>query len=1133
MLTPPAAVRLDGSSESDASVHAVAPDAGGATLPSGFTLAEAGLARVGNDLVVTAPDGRQAIVSDYFSHVPPPAVHGDDISLEGALVARLAPLALGQVAAAGVAMGEPIGTIDNVTGKVAIIRADGSRVTLRVGDPVFQGDVLESAADGSVGVVFADQTSFSMGPSGRMVLDEMIYDPSAGKGSFSVSLAHGIFSMVSGGIAKLDPDAMVVKTPVATIGIRGTQLGIDLSDGEHLTVVAMEELGGFVGEIFVRNGGSVVVLNQSNQFTSVWGVDVPPDAVQTINTADLLSIFGRVLAHLPQVQGTENNYGALRNEDLTFLSDFSTAAGGDDVIVGGFDFIPSTSQTPTEFQPVQSFNSNPPGSGLDFGGGGFGGGPGGGFGGNPDATFLAFTIPTEPGPGGVPVPVGYNPIFGTDGYDVLPGGLDNSGRDYILGGSGNDILTGGPGDDIVYGGDGDDVIIGGTGNGNDFYSGGNPPPELGGDSLDNDLVGDTVIYSSTSEGVVVNLSDDTAFVTLNDGTLFAVPAGTAIDAMLVENQNPAANHINVDILLQIEHVVGGSGRDILIGSADANRLFGAGGNDLLMGNGGDDIVIGGAGNDIYFGGNAVEGEDGFAATGDAPGARNIINYSATTLGITVSLVDHHAAGVQIGDDVLFDFSNVVGGAGNDSLTGDAGDNQLLGGAGEDVLAGGGGNDALAGGGGSDTAVYSGNRADYTVVRLGDGLYRITDGRVVGDGIDTLSDVQFLQFADQTVAATVFDPIPEPEEVIPGLIIEGTNTSNVLTGGAGNDTIIGNGGRDTIDGGGGDDLIVDGAGTDTILGGTGNDKLLIEGSGDGFNTFDGGAGQDRMLGGVGDDVFGLIGGFGPENSVEIIDGGAGHDILLGTDSHDTLDFSATTLLGIEEIRGAGGSDVITGSAGADVIVGGAGNDLMNGGDGDDTFRVAGSGNGFDRFIGGDGDDHVVGSAGDDVFGIYNDFAPSDSVQVIDGGEGHNVIVGTSSRDRMDFSETDLIGIAEIQGGGGSDIIVGSMGADVIAGGAGNDRLTGGLGEDTFLFGVLDRGVDTVLDFGEADRLLIGGDVTADDIDFLSTSAGDRLRWTNADGQTQTVDLAGQHLGSGGYQTVETEDGLQITLATAVG
>ena len=82
-------------------------------------------------------------------------------------------------------------------------------------------------------------------------------------------------------------------------------------------------------------------------------------------------------------------------------------------------------------------------------------------------------------------------------------------------------------------------------------------------------------------------------------------------------------------------------------------------------------------------------------------------------------------------------------------------------------------------------------------------------------------------------------------------------------------------------------------------------------------------------------------------------------------------------------------------------------------------------------------------------------------------------------------------------------------------------------------MLDRGVDTVLDFGEADRLLIGGDVTADDIDFLSTSAGDRLRWTNADGQTQTVDLAGQHLGSGGYQTVETEDGLQITLATAVG
>ncbi len=708
MLTPPAAVHVRGSSQSDAAIDTVAPDATGATLPAGFTLAEASFARVGSDLVVTAPDGQQVIVRDYFSGAPPPMLRGDDISLDGNMVARLAPQAPGQVAAAGVATSEPIGVIDNVTGKVSIVHGDGSRVTVRVGDPVHQGDVVESAADGGVGIVFADQTSFSMGPNGRMVLDEMIYDPAAGTGSLSLNLAHGLFSLVSGGIAKLDPDAMVVKTPVATIGIRGTQLGIDFSDGQHLTVVAMEELGGFVGEIVVRNGGGAMVLNQSNEFTSVWGVDVPPENVQTISTADLLNIFAQVLAHLPQAQGTENNYGALRNEDLTFLADFSTAAGGDDVIVGGGDdFIPATGQTPTNFQPVPPFNPTPSGSGLDFGGGS----AGGGFGGGPDETVLTFsTIPSAPGPGGIPVPVGYNPIFGTDGNDVLPNGQDNSGRDYILGGAGNDILTGGPNDDIVYGGDGDDVIVGGTGNGNDFYSGGNPPPELGGDSLDNDLVGDTVIYSSTSEGVVVNLSDDTAFVTLNDGTLFAVPAGTAIDAMLVANQNPAANHINVDILLQIEHVVGGSGRDILIGSDDANRLFGAGGNDLLIGNGGDDIVvggagddevIGGAGDDIYFGGNAVEGAEGFVSTGDAPGAHNTINYSLATLGITVSLADHHGSGVQIGDDVLFDFSNVVGGAGNDTLSGDGGDNLLMGGA---------GSDALVGGGGSDTAIFSGNRA---------------------------------------------------------------------------------------------------------------------------------------------------------------------------------------------------------------------------------------------------------------------------------------------------------------------------------------------------------------------------------------------------------------------------------------
>lgn len=79
---------------------------------------------------------------------------------------------------------------------------------------------------------------------------------------------------------------------------------------------------------------------------------------------------------------------------------------------------------------------------------------------------------------------------------------------------------------------------------------------------------------------------------------------------------------------------------------------------------------------------------------------------------------------------------VFGTTGNDVLYGDFQDNVLLGGA---------GNDVLIGGKGIDTAAYSGVFADYTISRS-DGAVIITDLTGV-DGVDTLIDVQRLQFAD--------------------------------------------------------------------------------------------------------------------------------------------------------------------------------------------------------------------------------------------------------------------------------------------------------------------------------------------------------------------------------------------------
>ncbi|MET4331876.1 serralysin, partial [Bradyrhizobium sp. i1.15.2] len=96
--------------------------------------------------------------------------------------------------------------------------------------------------------------------------------------------------------------------------------------------------------------------------------------------------------------------------------------------------------------------------------------------------------------------------------------------------------------------------------------------------------------------------------------------------------------------------------------------------------------------------------------------------------------------------------NAIGGSGNDTIIGNAIANTLNGGAGNDTITGGGGNDTIIGGAGTDTAVYSGNRANYSILYNGTTqTFTIADQRTGSpDGTDTLTGVENFQFADTTV-----------------------------------------------------------------------------------------------------------------------------------------------------------------------------------------------------------------------------------------------------------------------------------------------------------------------------------------------------------------------------------------------
>ncbi|WP_277345435.1 calcium-binding protein, partial [Pelagibius litoralis] len=255
-------------------------------------------------------------------------------------------------------------------------------------------------------------------------------------------------------------------------------------------------------------------------------------------------------------------------------------------------------------------------------------------------------------------------IDGFNTADVITGGAGNDtinagwGNDLIAGGAGDDVLAGSDGNDTVEGGAGNDVIFGG--NGDDQLIGGDGDDVLRGDagvdSFDGGAGNDTIDYSTSSGALLIDLATGDVNGIENFLSIENVIAGSGNDTLL---GNDGANYLAggngddslvggdgndtfnggggvdsfvggagidtadyresasdfvadldsdtlttsggaVELLVEIENVLGSTGDNMLYGDATGNRLDGYLGDDTLAGRGGDDSLLGGAGSDDFL-----------------------------------------------------------------------------------------------------------------------------------------------------------------------------------------------------------------------------------------------------------------------------------------------------------------------------------------------------------------------------------------------------------------------------------------------------------------------------------------------------------------------------------------------------
>jgi hypothetical protein len=119
-------------------------------------------------------------------------------------------------------------SIDHVNAVVVQVALGNKGNRAKVGDPVYLGDIVQTGADGQIGITFTDSTAFDLSSNARMEMTEFIYDPNSNSNSSLLSLTKGTFTFVAGKIAKTGD--MKVDTPVATMGIRGTTPRVEISD---------------------------------------------------------------------------------------------------------------------------------------------------------------------------------------------------------------------------------------------------------------------------------------------------------------------------------------------------------------------------------------------------------------------------------------------------------------------------------------------------------------------------------------------------------------------------------------------------------------------------------------------------------------------------------------------------------------------------------------------------------------------------------------------------------------------------------------------------------------------------------------------------------------------------------------
>ena len=171
-----------------------------------------------------------------------------------------------------------IGNVDQVEGN-GVIDRNKTDITIEQELEIEQYDTVKTG-NGKVGILFVDDTRVDVTQHSKLIIDEFVYDPNTKKGKLNLSAKLGTIKYASGQIAKTSRQDIIITTPTATIGVRGTDFSMTIDELGGSTIILLPSCDTqgncLVGEISVESAAGQVILNQAFQATQVYVPENPP-----------------------------------------------------------------------------------------------------------------------------------------------------------------------------------------------------------------------------------------------------------------------------------------------------------------------------------------------------------------------------------------------------------------------------------------------------------------------------------------------------------------------------------------------------------------------------------------------------------------------------------------------------------------------------------------------------------------------------------------------------------------------------------------------------------------------------------------------------------------------------------------